>query len=160
MALGVAREQAAGFGESGFVLEAGEDVEDFALGSGGVGNAVGGDEREMESAGEFDGGLVARFFVAIVMALEFDVYVAGSEDLDQAFDVAGVVFEIERERAFVASGEAEESFGEFLKVFTRCGRGVLLRAGAQFHAGHEAAEILIALAGFDQEGVAASVLSM
>ncbi len=80
MALGVAREQAAGFGERGLVFEAGEDVEDFAARFGGVGDAVGGDERKVERAGEIDGGLVAGFFGAIVMALEFDVYVFVAED--------------------------------------------------------------------------------
>ena len=60
MAFGVAREQAAGFGERGFVMQAGEDVEDFALGFRRVADAVGGDEGQLQSAGEIDGGLVAR----------------------------------------------------------------------------------------------------
>ena len=87
MALGVARKQAAGLGEGGFVFEAGEDVEDFAAWLGGVSDSVGCDERKMERAGEIDGGLVARFLGAIVMALEFDVYVLGAEDSGEAFDV-------------------------------------------------------------------------
>ncbi len=117
-----------------------------------MGNAVGCDERKMERAGEIDGGLVAGFFGAIVMALEFDVHVFRAEDSGQAFDVAGV----EGERAFVAAGQADEAFGEFGEIV--CCRGGLagLWTGAQFHAGHEAAEILVALARFDKQGVAAA----
>ena len=48
MALGVAGEQASGFGERRFVMEAGEDIEDFALEFCGVADSVGGDEGQVE----------------------------------------------------------------------------------------------------------------
>ena len=76
MALGIAREQAARFGQRGLVMQAGEDVEHFALRFRRVADAVGGDQGQLEAARELDGGLIARFFVAIEMALQFDVDVA------------------------------------------------------------------------------------
>ena len=84
VAFGVAREQTAGFGERGFVMQAGEDIEHFALRSGGVADAVGGDQRQFETAREIDRGLIARFFFAIEMALEFDIDVARSEGAGEA----------------------------------------------------------------------------
>jgi hypothetical protein len=81
------------------------------------------------------------------MALQFDVDVARAEDSDQAIElVAGccrtALVEGCGERAFVASSEADESFGVLLQFFLR--DGALAFPGAQLHFGDQAAEILIA----------------
>ena len=164
MAFGIAREQTARLGERGFVMEAGEDVENFALDFRRVADAVGRDEGQLESAGEIDGGLIARFFLAIEMALQFDIDVAGSERAGEAGEGFGgvVVLQREGERAFVASGEAEQAVGELGEIFKRGGRLIarlrIFRSSAQFHAGDQAAEILIAGARLDKERVASSIL--
>ena len=49
------------------------------------------------------------------------------------------------ERAFVAAGEADESFGVLFEFL--CGDGAFAFFGAQFHFGDQAAEILVAGAG-------------
>ena len=41
----------------------------------------------MERAGEIDGSAVARFFVTVKVALEFDIDVARSEDADELIDL-------------------------------------------------------------------------
>ncbi len=164
MALGVARQQAAGFGQRGLVMQAGEDVQHLALHTGGVADAVGGDQRKLHAAREFHGGLIARFFVAVEMALQFDVNVVASEDARQAIQSFGrvAVFQAACERAFVATSEADQPFGELSEVLERGGGPFAgLRdfgARAQFHARDEAAEILIAFARFDQQRVAPAVL--
>src|SRR5580658_1101588 len=104
-------------------MQAGEYVEDFALCLGRVADAVGGDEGQLEGAGEIEDGLVAGFFFAIEMALEFDVNVAGPEgagEVGEGFG-GGAVLQREGERTFVAAGEAEEAVGELGEVFERCG---------------------------------------
>ena len=112
---GVAREQTAGFGEGGFVMQAGEDVEHFALRFGRVADAIGGDERQLQTAREFDGGLIARFFLAIEWRCSSTYTLSGPKMRDQALERFPVWFT--RERAFFASGEAEQAFGEFSQIF-------------------------------------------
>ena len=56
----------------GFVADAGEDVERFARFGRGMADAIGGEERQAVTPREIDESLVARFFGAIVVALEFD----------------------------------------------------------------------------------------
>ena len=77
LALGVAGEQAAGVLELGAVADGGEDVEDLALVLGGVADAVGGEHGQAQGFGEAESGLIAPFFVAFAVALQFDVHVAG-----------------------------------------------------------------------------------
>ena len=72
MPLGVEREQAAGFLDSYFVADAGEDVERRAGLRSGVACAVGGEQRQLIFAREIDESLVAGFLGAVVMALQFD----------------------------------------------------------------------------------------
>ena len=92
-------------------------------------------------AGALDGGLVVGLFFALVVALEFGVEMLRAEDVEQA--LVGM------------AGEAEESAGEFGDLFE--GGGAFALLGAQLHAGDQAAEILVALAGFGEQGVGAAV---
>ena len=71
--LGVDGQQAAGFLNFHFVADAGEDIERFAGMWSGVADAVGGDERQMMMTREIHESLVVRFFVAVVMPLQFDI---------------------------------------------------------------------------------------
>jgi hypothetical protein len=82
-----------------------------------------------------------RLFFALVVALEFGVEMRAAEDIEQA--LAGM------------AGDAEESAGEFGDLFE--GGRAFAFFGAQLHAGDEAAEILIALAGFGEQRVGMAV---
>jgi hypothetical protein len=155
MAFGIACQQSTCFVESGFVMEAGEDIEDLALGFRGVAGSVGRDKGELEASRCFHDGLIARFFVAIEVALEFDVDIAASEGSAQSFECFVGVSEVAGQGAFIASGEADQAFGKFGEFFGKCG---LFVASSQLHAGDEAAEIPVAFAGFGQEGVAAAIM--
>jgi len=104
--------------------------------------------------GEIDGGTVAGFFFAMEVALQFDVDILGAENADELIElvfgfVASALVQCCGERAFVAAGEADESFGvlfEFLR-----GDGAFAFLHAQLHFGDQAAEILVAGAGSDEE---------
>ncbi len=156
LALGVALEEAAGLVERDVVADGGEDVEDFALVLGGVADAVGGEDGEMEGLGDAQGGLVAGFFGAVAVALQLDVDVVGAEDADELLDaLAAGGFAAGGERggewAFVAAGEAEEAVLEFGEIVERGGAFALV-GFAHFEAGDELAEVLVAGAGGAEEG--------
>ena len=76
MAFGVAGEQASGGRERAMVADRGEGVAEFASFGNGIVDAVGGEQRKIERAGEIDRGAVAGFFFAMEMALQFDVDVS------------------------------------------------------------------------------------
>ena len=86
--LGVAGEQAAGGHQRALVADGGEDVAELAVVRGGVADAVGGEQRKMQVAGDFDGDAVAGFFFAVEVALQFDVDIVGAEDAGEAIDCA------------------------------------------------------------------------
>ncbi len=120
VALGVAGEQASGGGERAVIADRGEGIAEFAGFGDGIVDAVGGEQREMERAGEVDGEAVAGFFFAMEVALEFDVDILGAEDGDELIDllpgfICAALLEGCGEWAFVAAGEADESFGVFFE---------------------------------------------
>jgi hypothetical protein len=108
----------------------------------------------MEVAGNFDSDAVAGFFFAMEMALEFDVDVFLAKDVGETLDRAAgfgraSFFERAGERAFFASGEADDTsgvLGEFVLKY----RSFFFSLCAQLHSGDELAEILVAGAGGDQ----------
>jgi hypothetical protein len=104
-------------------------------------------------AGDLDGDAVAGFFLAVQVTLEFDVDVVGAEDSDEAVDdVAGFgsasFIQGGGERAFVASGQADEVCG-VLREFMLEDGAFLFSLGAQLHAGDELAEVPVPGAGSD-----------
>ena len=155
MALGVAGEQASGGGERAMVADGGEGVAQFASFGSGVADAVGGEQRKMQRAGDVDGGAVAGFFFAMEVALQFDVDIFGAEDADELIDLAASFVDAALlqgcgERAFVAAGEADQAFGVFFEFL--CADCAFAFLGAQLHFGDQAAEVLVAGAGGDEEG--------
>ena len=101
----------AGFENGRFVVDAGEGVEQIALVFEGVRDAVGGEQRQLQFAGDGDGGLVAMLLGAIVVALEFDEDVVTAENLRQA---ATVLLDDLR-----SSGEADQPGRVFGDIFQR-----------------------------------------
>ena len=79
MAFGIARKQTARFRKRFLVMQAGENIEHFALLFRGVADSVSGNERQLQRAGQFDSRLITCFFFAIKMALEFNINIAGAE---------------------------------------------------------------------------------
>ena len=79
MALGIAGEKSSGGRERAVMADAGEDIEHFALRRLRVANAIGGEQRQIQFARDFEGRLVARFFFAAEMALQFDVNIVAAE---------------------------------------------------------------------------------
>ena len=112
---------------------------------------------------EFDGGLVAGFFGAVEVALEFNEDVAGAEGSDESVQRVGrrLCAKSPGEGTFRAAGQADQAFGEFGKVGGGGGGFVaglrVFRADPQFHPGYELAEVLVALLIADEEGVARAV---
>src|SRR5581483_4214342 len=86
VALGVARQKPAGSVENFVMAETGEYVENLARSGPGVAHTVGGEERKIERAGNFDGGLVAGFFCTIEVALQFDINVFAAKNAGETFN--------------------------------------------------------------------------
>src|SRR5581483_369566 len=96
------------------MADGGEQILYFAVVCGCVADAVGGEDWQPEGARDAEGGLIASFFFALLVALEFDVDVVGAEDADELFDCFttcrfATTGERCGERAFVAASEAYES---------------------------------------------------
>ncbi len=110
----------------------------------------------LHGAGEAEGGLVAGFLVGELVALELDDDVVAAVEVDELVEQgAGGGFasccEGGGERAFVAAGEAEESFGILGEVVE--GGGAFGLGGlAHFELRDELAEVLVAGAGWCREG--------
>ena len=117
MALRVACQQAAGLGDFYFVANRSECVLCFAGARRGMRDAVGCYEREAVRAGDIDHGLIARFFGAVVVALQLGIDVPAAEDVDETIHAAGR----EIEGAVIAAGEQDEAFGELCEI-VRSGR--------------------------------------
>ena len=63
--------------------QASEDIQDFALHRERVAYAVGGKQRKMQTAREFNSGLVAAFLFDREVTLQFDVNILGAENFAQ-----------------------------------------------------------------------------
>jgi hypothetical protein len=81
MAFGIAGQQSPGGVQCAVIAESGEDVGKLAVIFGCITYAIGGKQRQMKRTGDFNGGVVADFLLAVKMALEFDIDVAGTEDV-------------------------------------------------------------------------------
>ena len=88
MPLGISGKQAAGGHQGAFVANRGEDIAERAIVRRGVADAVGGEQRKVEVAGDLDCNAVAGFFFAMKVALQFDVNVVAAEDASEVFDRA------------------------------------------------------------------------
>ena len=131
-------------------MQTGEDIEHFALGLRGVADAVGRDQREAERAGKFDGGLIARFLFAVVVALQFDEDVAVAKDADEVFErfTAAFCAKSAGQRTFFAAGETKQTGRVFGEIRAR-------RIHVQVS--QKTAEIPVSGAGFDQQRAACPV---
>ena len=76
MTLGVARQQASGSRERAVMADGGECVTEFAIFGGGVADAIGSQQREIQGTSNGDGGSVTSFFLAMKMALQLDIHIA------------------------------------------------------------------------------------
>ena len=143
MALGVALQQAPRCGKARLVFHAGEHVEQLAALGRGVGHAVSRYERYPQTPRARDEALVARFLLAVVVALQFCVHVVTSETFDQP--LIGL------------RGETNETLGELGQLIER--RRAFALFGAQFHAGNHAAQVAISLARFRQQRIRNAVVT-
>ncbi len=81
MTFGIARQQASRGGQRAMVANRGEDIAEFALARRGIADAIGREQRKLQRAGDFDGGAVAGFLLAMKMALQFDVDIVWSKNV-------------------------------------------------------------------------------
>ena len=129
------------------VADAGEHVHDFTLIGRGVVDAIGSNEWQLQGPRNSDRCLVAVFLRAVEVALQFDINISRAEQVHQPLDFAqGFVESAAREgcrqRAFVATGQADQTLGVFFDVGKSCS-AFSLRALPQLVASDQAAEILI-----------------
>ncbi len=155
MTLGVARKHAPGSRERFVMADGGEGIAEFTGFGDGVVHAVGGQQREIKRAGEIDGDAVTGFFLALEVALQFDVDIVMAEDADELIELASSflgasLLEGCGERAFVTTGEADQAFGMFFEFLT--GDRAFAFFGAQLHLGNQAAKVLVTGAIRDKHG--------
>ena len=110
----VEREQAAGLVEFDVMTDGGEQIQNLAIVRSRVAHAIGGDHRQLQRARNANGGLVAPFLFALLVALQFDIDILAAEDSRQLFDrLAARRFAAARQRrsqrAFIAAGQADQA---------------------------------------------------
>ena len=125
---------------------AGEDIHEGAALAGGVGDAIGGHEGEAEGGCEVAEGFEFVGFVAVEVALQFDVDAVGSEGVDElGGGFAGLLWlsggEGAADGAIGIAGEGDEAFREFREVVPAGGGGE--SGAAEFCLGEEAAEVAV-----------------
>src|ERR1700730_7027809 len=155
MTLGVARQQTSGSRQRGMMTNGGKHIAEFALPRRRITDPIGGQQGEFKRAGNFDGGTVARFLLAMKMALQFHIDVAATKDVDQVFYRTPRFFHAalrqrRGERTIITPGEADEPGRMLLQLFSADSAFAFLRP--QFHLCDQAAEVLVAGAGTDEKG--------
>ena len=120
VALGVRRQAAAGRGEIGVMVDAGEDVEQRPLGRRREADAVGRDRRHAERRRQADERLVVALFVAAEMPLQLDVDAIAAEDADEAIEQAADAVAPAVERG--AAGERDEAGRAAVELLERRAR--------------------------------------
>jgi hypothetical protein len=160
MAFGVCGEGASGFVEMRVKAHAGEEIEEFAFGTGGAGDAAGGEQREAVGIGELDAGGVCLFLASLKMALEFDEEVVLSKRIPEAgnrFVKERGVMGAERfvEGAVVVAGQGDQT-GRGFREFVPADAGESFGT-SEMRAGEESAEVAVPFLGTNQYGQDGSV---
>ena len=140
IALGVARQPAAGRIERRLVVDAGEHVEERSILGRGKADAVGGHDRDAKRPRQAGERHQVGFLVAQQMPLQLDADVGAAEQADQAIQqpAHAVVMRVEHRPA----RQRDEPGREALELLER--EGAFSLGGAHLHAGHETAEIAVA----------------
>ena len=159
MTLGVTRQQTSGSDQRFVIANGGEDIAEFALLRRRIADAIGGQQRELERAGNFYGGAIACFLLAMKMALQFHIDIVAAKDAGQAIHRAPRLFHATTsqrggEWAVIASGQADQPGSMFLQLIFANRAFAFL--GPQLHFCDQAAEVLVAGARRDEKGKAES----
>src|SRR5581483_2158896 len=101
------------------MAKGGKDVVQLALYGSRIADAIGGEQRQMKGLGKFQGRLVARFLIAMEVALQLDINILATKNSDQRIHGAACRFYAangERcgQRSFLTTREANEPRGVFL----------------------------------------------
>ena len=156
MALGIARQKPPSRGEIAMIANTCEHIQDFALPRLRITNAIRRQQRQLQLPRDFNGSMIARFFIAAKMPLQFHVNVLSPKQFAKPLHALhsarnASVRQRMRERPLLASRQADESarlFSNFLRrnisfTFSR----------AQFHPRNQPAQILITLARRHQQRI-------
>jgi hypothetical protein len=91
MALVVSFKQPAGRFEFAVIPDAGEHVQNFALGDGRVANAIRGEKRQAQRFAKPHRRLIATLFNNIAVSLQFDINILSAEYGRQQFNVLSCI---------------------------------------------------------------------
>ncbi len=122
MTLGVARQQASGSGQRFVISNGGEDIAEFTLLRRRIADAIGGQQRELQRAGDFNGGAIACLLLAMKMALQFHIDIFVSKNTGQTFHRTSRFFHAAMsqrrgERTVIAASEADQPGSVLLQFF-------------------------------------------
>ena len=115
------------------VANAGEDVQHFALVRKRMADAIGGQQRQRQFARDLQRRLIARFFLAAEMPLQFDIDILAAEKIAELQDALRRLLHPSlpqrmRQRPFFASGKADQAGGAAGDFFRRNAAFAFLRA--------------------------------
>jgi hypothetical protein len=151
---GVARQQESGSRQRSVISNGGEYVAKFTLLGCRIPDPIGGQQWKLERAGNLNGSAVASFLLAMKMALQFDINIAGAKNIHQAFNGVTSFFypavsQSDRKWPIMAARKTNNPFGMLLQlIFANCAFFLL---GAQLHLGNKPAQILITRARRNQQ---------
>jgi hypothetical protein len=137
------------------VAECGENIAQWTIVRGGITDAVRGQQRQVKGASDFHGNAVPCFFFAVIVALQFNVYIVAAKDADKSisdtacFGRASFLYR-SCKWAFVAACHANEPAGIVLQFMLENG-SFFFALRAKFHTRDELAEILVSGAGSDEQ---------
>ncbi len=143
------------------ISQGGEDVAEFALLRRRIADTIGRQQREFERAGNFDGSAIARFLLAMKMALQFHVNIALSEICRSGIRPSVELLPCRHAASALASGPSSPPVRQinagsmFLQFFSADSAFAFL--SAQLHFCDQAAKVLIAGAGRNEKGKAEGI---
>jgi len=157
MAFGIAREEASGGIQIAMMADAGEYVQHFTLVGKRMAHRIGGHERQRQFARDLPRRLIARFFLAAEMPLQFDIDVLATEEIAKLPDRLrrlrySALHKRMRQRPFFAAGKANQAGRAAGEVFRSDLALAFFRM--QFHVRNQAAKILISGAALYEQWVA------
>jgi hypothetical protein len=149
VSLGVARQQPSAGVERGLVTDAGEDVEQPAVGRLGEADAVGGDDRHAERRRQLGQQGVPRFLIAQQVPLQLGVDICPAEDPDDAINTGGEEAGRRGDKP-ITTYEGNEAKRVAIELVEQ--QRPLPFRGTQLHPCHQPAQISIAFRGLHEDG--------
>ena len=133
------------------IANAGEHLRDLSLPASRVTNSIRRQQRQFQAARNFDYRMIARFFIAIEVALQLSINISSAKDINQPLRVSlctsvSSVVKILRQQPIASSSQANQPFRTLRQfIWRHCTfAGLCMLRHAHFHQSDQTTKILIA----------------